>query len=331
MTLTMKDRIMKAMYEAQGQPVSGQQLADLLGVSRTAIWKHMQALQQEGYVFDTVKKKGYVLKATPNGLHANDIYFYLATAQFGRTLHILDVVDSTQTIAKELARQQAPNGTVVIAEHQTAGKGRMARPWESLKGKGIWMTVIVRPDIPPQMAPQFTLITAVAVAHAMQATEGVCTKCQPKIKWPNDILMNGKKCTGILTEMQAEADQVNALMIGIGINANHERTDFSDELQHIATSLAIEEGIPINRSALIAQILYYLERYTDLYVKKGFKPIRKMWEELSCTIGQTVEVTTLREVFVGVASGITDDGVLQVTLPTGEVRPIYAGDVKILN
>lgn len=324
----MKDEIIKALLEANGGAVSGQQLADSLGVSRTAIWKHMQALQEEGYEFETVKKKGYVLKATPNLLTASEIQPYLESDRFGHVLHVYDVVDSTQVIANELARNGAPDGTVVIAEEQTSGKGRMARPWESTKGKGIWMTVIIRPDVPPHMAAQFTLVAAVAVTHAMK---GLYKNFEPQIKWPNDILINGKKCTGILTEMLAEVDRVQALLIGIGINANHAQKDFSDEIGGIATSLAIEEGEPVNRAALIAYILFCLETYTDLYIKEGFSRLKEMWEESSCTIGQHVEVTTLREVFTGVATGINNEGVLQVKLDSGEIRPIYSGDIRILN
>ena len=200
---------MKALLDANGEAVSGQQLADRLGVSRTAIWKHMQALQEQGFAFETVKKKGYVLKGTPNVLTEQEIQSHLETKRFGRTMHVYDVVDSTQVIAQELARNGAPDGTIVVAEQQNAGKGRMARPWESKKGKGIWMTVIIRPDVPPHMAAQFTLVTAVAVTNAMKS---MFKNFKPQIKWPNDLLINGKKCTGILTEMQAEADRVHHLL-----------------------------------------------------------------------------------------------------------------------
>ena len=328
MSSTTKDDIIKALLLANGEAVSGQQLADQLGISRTAIWKHMQALQEEGYEFETVKKKGYVLKTLSDMLTAGEVHSYLETQRFGHKMYVFDSVESTQTIAQEMARNGAPDGTVIIAEEQTAGKGRMARPWESTKGKGIWMTVIIRPDVPPHMASQFTLVAAVAVTHAMKS---VCSHIVPKIKWPNDLLVHGKKCTGILTEMLAETDRVQALLVGIGINANHTPTDFSDELQSIATSLAIEEQQTINRATLIAKILYYLEQYTDVYVRQGFTPIKQLWEEASCTIGQRVEVTTLRETFEGIAIGINEDGVLQVKLSTDEIRAIYSGDIKIIN
>lgn len=324
---SIKDDIIKAFILANGEAVSGQQLADKLDISRTAIWKHIQTLQEDGYVFETVKKKGYCLKSMPNTLTVGEVQTYLESERFGHTMYVYDAVDSTQIVAHDLAKNGAPDGTVVIAEEQLAGKGRMARQWESAKGKGIWMTIIVRPDVLPHMAAQFTLVVAVAVTNAMKS---LYKNFEPQIKWPNDILIDGKKCTGILTEMIAETDRVQALLIGIGINANHNASDFSEELQSIATSLCIEEGEAINRSALIAKILFYLEMYADLYVKNGFAPIKEMWEKASCTIGQRVEVTTLREKFEGIASGINDDGVLQVELATGEIRPIYSGDIKII-
>ncbi|MEK5231514.1 biotin--[acetyl-CoA-carboxylase] ligase [Lysinibacillus sp. FSL K6-0232] len=327
MTNSIKDKILKSLLEADGEAVSGQDLADALGVSRTAIWKHMQTLQEEGYTFETIKKKGYVLTGVPNSLSPTQIELFLQTEHFGREIHYYDVVDSTQIIAHKLAQEGAPHGTVVIGEEQTAGRGRMARPWESAHGTGIWMTVIVRPDVTPQQASSYTLVVAVAITMAIKT---LYKDIEPAIKWPNDLLVNGKKCTGILTEMQAEADCVQALLVGIGINANQVAADFSPDIADIATSLRLEAGEEINRATLVASILHYLEQFTALYVKEGFASIKALWEQLSCTIGQRIEVTTIRERFEGVASGITDDGVLQLTQDDGTVRTIYAGDIKLL-
>lgn len=323
----MKDEILKRLLQANGEAVSGQELADSLGVSRTAVWKHMQTLQGEGYLFETVKKKGYVLTGVPNSLSPTQIELFLNTERFGRSIHHFDVVDSTQTIAHKLAQEGAPEGTVVIGEEQTAGRGRMARPWESTHGTGIWMTVIVRPDVTPQQASAYTLVVAVAVFNAIKT---LYKNVEAAIKWPNDLLINGKKCTGILTEMQAEADCVQALLVGIGINANQVEEDFSPEIADIATSLRLAAGEEINRAALVATILQYLEQYTELFVKEGFASIKKEWEQASCTIGQRIEVTTIREQFEGVASGITDEGVLQLRQDNGSIRTIYSGDVRII-
>lgn len=324
---SMKDKIVKKLLASNGEAVSGQQLADEFNVSRTAIWKHMKTLQEEGYSFETIKKKGYVLTGVPNTVTAAQIKAELQTEQFGQDIYYYDVVDSTQNIAHRLAQDGAKHGTVVISEEQTAGKGRLMRPWESTRQKGIWLTVILRPDVPPHRAPQFTLVTAVAVVQALQE---LLVQAKPQIKWPNDVLINGKKCTGILTEMQAESDVIQALLIGIGINVSQSESDFPKELQSIATSLKLEEGIDIDRSKLIATLLHKLEIYTALYVTDGFDQIRKLWEANSCTIGQRLEVTTARETFIGEAIGITNDGVLRVQKDDGEVKEIYTADIKIL-
>ncbi|SOC37653.1 biotin--[acetyl-CoA-carboxylase] ligase [Ureibacillus acetophenoni] len=326
MNLTTKDELLSRFLKADNEPLSGQQLADEFGISRTAIWKHLQTLQDEGYTFETIKKKGYLLTSKPDRVDPARISSYLTTTRLGHHVHYYDEVTSTQTIAHELVRNGAEDGTVVVAETQTAGKGRMARPWESTKGKGIWMTIIIRPNILPHQAPQFTLIAAVAVVNAIRS---LYESIQPEIKWPNDILLNGKKCTGILTEMIAEMDGVQALLIGIGINVNQELEDFPDELKNIATSLSIEANNQLDRAELIAKILHYLEKYSDIYLDHGFEPIKTLWEEFSGTIGKKIKATTLREVVEGTAIGITEDGVLEVRIDDGEIKRIYSADIEI--
>ncbi|HWL24895.1 MAG TPA: biotin--[acetyl-CoA-carboxylase] ligase [Ureibacillus sp.] len=326
MNLTTKDELLTRFLKAKDEPLSGQQLADEFGISRTAIWKHLQTLQDEGYTFDTVKKKGYVLTSKPDRVDPARISSYLTTKRLGHSAHYFEECTSTQTIAHQLARNGADDGTIVVAESQTEGKGRMTRPWESTKNKGIWMTVLIRPNILPHQAPQFTLIAAVAVVNAIKS---LSNNINPEIKWPNDILINGKKCTGILTEMIAEMDGVQALLIGIGVNVNQNEEDFPDEIKNIATSLSIEENTKLDRSELIAAILHYLEKYTDIYLKSGFQPIKILWEEFSGTIGKKIRATTLREVIEGIAIGITDDGVLQVKVENNEIKQIYSADIEI--
>lgn len=322
----MKDEILCKFLESENLPISGQQLAEELGISRTAIWKHLQTLQDEGYVFETIKKKGYVLVSKPDRVDPARISSFLETQNLGHTIKYFEECGSTQVIAHEMARDGAEDGTIVVAESQTAGKGRMARPWESTKGKGIWMTLTIRPNILPHQAPQYTLIAAVAVVVAMKT---LIKNSNPVIKWPNDILFNGKKCTGILTEMIAEIDRVQALLIGIGINVNQQLTDFPEELREIATSLSIEENRELDRAKLIATILYYIEKYSDIYLQQGFQPIKTLWEENSGTIGKKIKATTLREVIEGTAIGITEDGVLEIKDLSGEIRRIYSADIEI--
>lgn len=322
----MKDELLARLLRAGGEPISGQQLANDFGVSRTAIWKHIQVLQEEGYILETVKKKGYVLKSAPDRMDAARIQTHLETERIGQVIHHFGSVDSTQILAHGFVRDGAADGTVVIAEEQTAGRGRMLRPWESTAGKGVWMTVILKPDIPPHQAPQFTLVAAVSIVNAMKA---LYPELEPEIKWPNDILLNGRKCTGILTEMVAEADRIQALLIGIGINVNQKIEDFPQELHTIATSISAELGREVDRAEFVAKVLYYLESYGDQYVKNGFSPIKALWEKASATIGRHVRATTLREVIEGVAVGITEAGVLEIKTASGEVKGVYSADIEL--
>lgn len=325
MSADFKLEVLKRLQRADGQPLSGQQLADTLAISRTAIWKHMNQLKEEGYVIETIRKKGYILKEVPDIIDVAKIKAALETTSFGQVIHYEEQLASTQPVAHQLAQQGAQEGTIVICEQQTAGKGRMLRPWVSEKGKGIWMSVILRPDVPTYKAPQFTLVAAVAVAKAIEDVVDV----RPEIKWPNDLLINGYKCTGILTEMQAEPDRVNALIMGIGINVNHAAEDFPEELQTIATSLKMIKNKEIDRATLIARILFYLEQYSAAYVADGFTHIKKEWENYSCTLGNRIRVTTLREQFVGQAIEISEEGILSVRLDDGEVKRVYSADITL--
>ena len=238
MNSTAKEELLKRLFKADGQPVSGQEIADQFGLSRTAIWKYVKELEQAGYEIGTIRKKGYYLITTPDKVNAANIKKYLTTTTYGQTIHYFETCDSTQLIAHDEAQNDASDGTVIISEEQTLGKGRMSRPWDSSASKGIWMSVIVRPALAPQQAPQMTLVAAVAVTRAIEEVTGI----NPDIKWPNDILINGKKVTGILTELQADPDRVKAIILGIGINVNQEEADFPYELKDIATSLKYRTG-----------------------------------------------------------------------------------------
>lgn len=325
MSLPIKYELIKRLSCANGVPISGQQLADDLKISRTAIWKHMKQLEEEGYKFETIRKKGYIMLSTPDTLDPAKITAALETEQFGKKIIYEKTLSSTQTIAHQQAQDGAPNGTVVICEEQTEGRGRLTRPWKSQSGKGISMSIILRPNVPPYEAPQFTLVAAVAVTCAIRDVTGV----RPDIKWPNDLLINGLKCTGILTEMQADPDRVNAIIMGIGINVNHDLGDFDEDISSIATSLKITVGQQIDRATLVAKILFYLEKFSHQYVAEGFENIKALWEEYSCTIGNRIKATTLRDVFVGKAIGITKDGILRLQLDDGTLKEIYSADIEL--
>lgn len=325
MNTEITEQIAEQLLASRGEPVSGQQLAEQYGISRTAIWKHMKELEEQGFVMETVKKKGYVLKQAPDTLQPLCIRPFLHEGGIGGNLVYETSVASTQIVAHQLAQDGAPDGTVVLAEEQTSGRGRLSRKWQSAYGKGVWMSVILRPQIPVHLAPQFTLVAAVAAAKAIEEAIGAA----PSIKWPNDILIDGKKCTGILTELQADADGVQALIIGIGLNANQLPADFPEELEGIATSLAIEKGGSINRAKLAADVLNELSSHSQLYLEEGFAPVKRIWESYSNTIGSRVRARLAKETLHGVAERITEDGVLMLRTDDGKVHPIYSADIEL--
>ncbi|TWT07643.1 biotin--[acetyl-CoA-carboxylase] ligase [Planococcus sp. CPCC 101016] len=327
MNITVTHKLAKRLIESNGEAVSGQQLADEFGISRTAIWKHIKELEEKGYGIESVKKKGYRIVSIPDTLEPLAIQTGLKTKRIGQVIEYVESCPSTQIIAHKLAQEGAEDGTVVLTETQTAGRGRLARKWDSAAQKGVWMSIILRPDVVPQKAPQFTLVTAVAVVRAIEEV----TRLQPKIKWPNDVLLNGKKCTGILTELQSDADGIQALIIGIGLNINQETEDFAPEVQDIATSLKLESGGMVSRQKLVQSLLHYLEIYTQLYIEEGFGLLKIMWESYSTTIGQSVRARMTNQTLEGIAEGITDDGVLQLRTADGKLHGIYSADIEMTN
>lgn len=327
MNSIVKNELLKRLFEAEGEPVSGQEIADQFGLSRTAIWKYVKELEKDGYVIGTIRKKGYYLIESPDRVNDANIQKQLTTKRYGRHIHYFETCTSTQFIAHDEEQNGALDGTVIVSEEQTSGRGRMARAWSSTAGKGIWMSVIVRPALTPQQAPQMTLVAAVAVTRAIQEMTGI----EPDIKWPNDILVKGKKVTGILTELQADPDQVKAIILGIGINVNQDQADFPEELHGIATSLKMLTGKPVDRAQLIAKTLEFLEIYTDLYVKHGFGPIKMLWEGYSNTTGKRIRAVMLNETIVGTALGISEEGVLELKLDDGTIRGIYSADIELSN
>ncbi|MCM3756887.1 biotin--[acetyl-CoA-carboxylase] ligase [Sporosarcina aquimarina] len=326
MNTNVKSELLKRMSAGKDNPVSGQLLADEYGVSRTAIWKYVKELESEGYEIGTIRKRGYYLIDSPDTVGPAAVQQFLQTENYGRIIHHVESCPSTQILAHEEAQNGAADGTVIIADEQTAGKGRLSRPWSSVAGKGIWMSVITRPRLTPQQAPQMTLVAAVAIVRAIEEL----TTVTPTIKWPNDILVGGRKLTGILTELQADPDRVKAIILGIGMNVNQQSEEFPEEIRSIATSLCIEEGQPISRAKLAAKVLDYLELYVALYVEKGFAPIKLLWEGYADSIGKRVRISTLQDTYEATAKGISEDGRLEVELDDGTIRGIYSADIHIV-
>lgn len=321
----IRKKLLDAFTNAGDSFLSGQHLAELIGCSRTAVWKHMEEMRKDGFQLEAVRRKGYRIIRTPETVTADEIRLGLQTDFIGRNIHYIESVDSTQKIAHQLANENVSEGTVVIAEEQVSGKGRMDRKWHSPKYTGIWMSLILRPNIPLPKAPQLTLLTAVSVAQAIEEL----TDLHPEIKWPNDILLHGKKITGILTELQAEADRINSVIVGIGINVNQQLEDFPSELHSIATSLSIEKGEKVSRAALIRAIFKQFEKFYLLYLDEGFSPIKLLWESYAVSIGKVLRARTLTTVIEGKALGITDDGVLQIQDVNGKIHHVYSADIEL--
>lgn len=319
-----RKKLLELFSEAKGDFISGQKISDILGCSRTAVWKHIEDLRKEGFELEAVRRLGYRIVSTPDKITANEIRLGLKTEVLGQVIHYEEEVTSTQKIAHQLAQEGAEEGTLVVAELQTAGRGRMDRKWFSPKGTGVWMSLILRPPIPPQKTPQLTLLTAVAIAQAIQEVTGLV----PDIKWPNDILMNGKKCVGILTELQADPDRVHSVIIGIGMNVNQTREQFPEDIRELATSLAIEKGEKIKRAELIQEVLEKMETLYRQYLQHGFLPIKLLWEGYAISIGKEITARMLNGTIRGIARGITEEGVLMLEDADGVVHYIHSADIS---
>lgn len=319
----MRSDVLELLREAGGY-ISGERMAERLGVTRAAIWKKIAALREQGYDIASAPRSGYALRGAPDSLIEAEIRKDLDTSLIGRRVACYGAVDSTNLIAKELAREGAADGTVVVAESQGTGRGRLERRFFSPPGKGIWVSVLLRPSFLPQEAPKCTLMAAVAVARAMEKFG-----LRAEIKWPNDILHDGKKLVGILTEMSAEMDRVNYIVVGIGINVNIAPEDFPADLREIATSLMQMKGEPLPRVAFLQELLRALDGlYADVQ-REGFAPVLAAWRTYAVTLGRPVRVIAAAgETFDGVAADIDGEGALLIDTASGR-RRVLAGDVSI--
>ncbi|GAW92210.1 biotin--[acetyl-CoA-carboxylase] ligase [Calderihabitans maritimus] len=320
----MKEAVLEILRHHRGTFISGQELSERLGITRTAVWKHIKTLQQEGYRIEAQPRRGYCLQEVPDFLYPEELRAGLSTSCIGRNIVHYHEVGSTNTVAKQLAERGEREGTVVIAEKQTEGRGRLGRRWESPYGKGIWLSIILRPRVATDAAPSITLLAAVAVAKAIKNFCGL----EALIKWPNDILVRGKKVCGILTEMKADMDVVEYVVVGIGLNANLEVQDFPEEIRDKATSLRILLNKKISRVNLVRKLFGEFESLYNLFREHGFSPIRSMWKEMNTTLGQQVQVNTLTSVYSGLAVDITEDGGLVVETKEG-TKVFYGGEVSL--
>ncbi len=322
----LRERIVHAFLQHEGEVISGEQLCQILGVSRTAVWKHIKQLRSQGYSIQAVPSRGYRLDARPDVLLPAVIKAGLNTGIIAKSIECHDELDSTNVRANVLAEQGAPEGSVVVAESQTSGRGRMGRKWSSPPGVNVYASVILRPALALSEATQLTFLAAVAVARAI---EKVCA-VRVSVKWPNDILLNGKKIAGLLNELNAETEGIHYLVLGIGVNLNMEKEQFPPDLRYPATSILQETGRRVDRIAFIQALFTELDTLYALLLERGFAPVRLAWEALFDLVGNTVNVDDGGAGINGIVIGIAADGALLVDTGSAHPRTIYSGDVRPL-
>jgi len=304
--------------------VSGEHISAELGVSRTAVWKHIRNLRQSGYVIEAIPSRGYQLLQSPDVLKPESIQSDLECRRVGSRVRCFDETDSTNLQACRLGDEGEVDGLVVIADRQSSGKGRMGRRWESPAGVNLYASILLRPAILPFEAPKLTFLSAVAVCRAITN----CTGLQPTVKWPNDILLGGAKVAGLLNEMSSETDQVHYVVLGIGVNLNMRAEQFPANLRYPATSLAIASGKTVSRLRFTRTLLQEIDALYQTYLEEGSAPIMFAWAELCDLTGKAVQVDCNELKIEGTMIGLAEDGALLVRTATGNMETVYAGDVR---
>lgn len=325
--MNTKEILLAKLKTDQGQWISGAQFSNQLGISRAAIWKQINRLKADGHEIDSAPKKGYRLRRAADLMLPADITSGLTTQMIGRGKWVyLKETDSTNIQAKVLAAKGAAEGTVVIAESQTGGRGRRGRTWFSPAFRNIYASIILRPPLAPDQAPQITLMTAVAVARSLRQA----AQLDAQIKWPNDILIKGRKIAGMLTELSADMDVVDYVVVGMGINVNIAASEMPADIQDIATSVQIANGQSQSRVALMQALLNTFEPCYNQLITEGFAPLMTQWRRMSDTIGQVVYVDVLNNRYTGVVVDVDDRGVLVLRDTEGRLHRIFSGDVTRL-
>ena len=309
-----REQVLSLLLQQENQYVSGEAMSRTLGISRAAVWKAIEALRQEGYTIQSAPNRGYRLDSAPDRVRE------------GELTGPLDTVDSTNTECKRQAMAGAPDGLVVISEEQTGGRGRLGRTFQSPKGRGLYVSALLRPQLPPAEVTDFTAWVAVAVCDGIEAACGL----RPQIKWTNDIILNGKKVCGILTEMglESESNALQYLIPGIGINANHAPEDFSEDVRPMATSLAQELGHPVRRSELAVQVIRALDRMYAAF-PQGKQEYLDKYRADCLTPGNQVQLITPVSRREAKAVAIDDEFRLVVEYPDGSREALSAGEVSV--
>jgi len=315
------------LFRTEEGYISGEHLSRELGVSRSAVWKHMSALRKDGYCIEAIPSRGYRLLSSPDIINPYEVRVQLENSRVGGRLEFLKLTASTNTDAFRLAEEGAVEGTVVLADAQTGGKGRRGRVWSSPAGVNLYCSVVLRPSIMPHEAPQLTFLSAVAAARAIEQT----TQLIPEIKWPNDLLVSGKKVAGLLNEMSAETDGINFVILGIGVNLNMTADQFPDDLRHPATSLLLESGVRVDRSRFAGTMLKELDRLYADFLAHGFGPVREEWQRRCNASGRQVLVNDSgTECTGGRFIGIDSDGAMLLRTADDKLHRITCGDVRVI-
>lgn len=328
---SLKDKVLKCLKDSDGVFISGEQLSQLIGVTRTAVWKSIKALREDGYKIEAHSNKGYMIESTPDIINATEIKYGLDNEIIGKSIYCFDTIDSTSSYAKKIAAEGCADGTVVITETQTAGRGRLGREWESGHGTGIWMSIVLRPKIPPEMIQIITIGASVAVANAIKTVTGVSVG----IKWPNDIILDNKKVCGILTEMNCEMEAVNYLVVGIGMNIHQEQDQFPPELVDKAISLkgyfkTNKKPLPnLYRNDIIKTILLEMEKVYKSINQWQSEDILQQWRKYSVTLGRHVKIVEREQTLTATAIDITKEGRLLIKLSDGVRREIVSGEISV--
>ncbi|WP_207667463.1 biotin--[acetyl-CoA-carboxylase] ligase [Clostridium sp. 1xD42-85] len=319
-----RNQLIQLLAKNEEDYISGQALSEELNISRSAIWKHMKELEKDGYEIEAKSKRGYRIISYPEKISENTVRWGLETKWLGKNVIHREVTSSTQIIAHNAAKEHKGHGTIVIADEQISGRGRMNRDWHSKKGDGMWMSMVLQPSLPPYLAPQLTLLTAVALAETIEEL----TALMPSIKWPNDILFdNEKKCAGILTELQAEQDQIQYVIIGVGLNINQESKDWPVEVQQRATSLQIETGRQWSIKQIMQHFLKHFEILYDTYMQQGFLAVKTKWEAYGFKMGERITIRQLDRHRQAIFYGLADDGALLIKNEDGSVERLYSGEI----
>lgn len=320
----LDDEILQILRKSPNTFFSGEEISHRLKVSRTAVWKRIARLRAMGYAIEASTRLGYRLIQSPDLLIPLEVEPLLKTQWMGKTLHHFQTLDSTNSKAYELALHGAEEGEVVITESQTKGRGRLERSWYSPPFLNLYLSVILRPKIPPQQASLFTLLAAIATADAIKQVSGL----SPLIKWPNDVLLRDRKVAGLLNEIHSEMDRIHFVILGIGVNLNMEEKDFPKEIQATATSLRMEIGRPISRKEFLQSLLSELEAWYTIFIKQGGQIILNAWRERAQIKGRDVRVSSFGETLLGRAVDIDSDGALILETENGSQRRVLAGDLE---